>query len=638
MLAVTEPGVHVITAMVSTQLLKTSLLENVFGYFAHLDPCPMLLVQPKEDAAEQFSRERITPLIRATPVLTDLVGTSKTRSKDETLLFKSFPGGFLALTGAGSPDNLARRPVRVVLYDECDKYPTTREGDPIALGDERMATFVNWLSIRACSPTVEGESKIEESFLEGDQRLSSVVCPHCQHRQFLEFFKHVEWDKGADGKHHRPETARVYCEKCGVGWSEGERLRALATLRAHQTRTFECCGERQSPLDTYEAAWKGDLADPVAAAWDLWEGWSPGPHPTLLWQVYRAHCGVCGSWPVPNEHASFQGGKIYSPWPKDTPAKIAAKWRACGDDEDKKQVFNNTQLGRPYRRSGGRELNVEELLNRRISWPGQVPIEAAVLTAGIDTQDYRIEIETVAWGRDEESWSVDYRVIDGEFDDPMVQQQLDEYLLQDWTDALGRKFRISAACHDSGGHKTQAVYAFSRARLARRVWAIRGASEQSGQRQPVWPKAVSRKKSATFRPVVIGVNAAKDVIRGRLALTGAGPGRMHFGDDVDIGRFQQLTAERSELKVKGGKRFRVWEKIKGRANEALDCRVYAYAALQGWIHNGLKLNQLVDRMAAIAELPTPIVAGEPSPDAPATPQTTRGAYSGGYVEAPENWL
>lgn len=38
MLAVTEPGVHIITAMVCTQLFKTSLLENTFGYFAHLDP------------------------------------------------------------------------------------------------------------------------------------------------------------------------------------------------------------------------------------------------------------------------------------------------------------------------------------------------------------------------------------------------------------------------------------------------------------------------------------------------------------------------------------------------------------------------------------------------------------------------
>jgi hypothetical protein len=43
MLAVTEPGVHKISVMVCTQLMKTALLENTFGYFAHLDPGPMLL-------------------------------------------------------------------------------------------------------------------------------------------------------------------------------------------------------------------------------------------------------------------------------------------------------------------------------------------------------------------------------------------------------------------------------------------------------------------------------------------------------------------------------------------------------------------------------------------------------------------
>ena len=121
MLAITEPGVHVVTVMVATQLLKTSLLENTVGYFAHLDPCPMLLLQPKEDAAEQFSKELIAPMVRVTPVLRDLIGTRRMRNSDETILYKSFPGGFLALAGAGSPDNLARRPVRVVLADEIDK-------------------------------------------------------------------------------------------------------------------------------------------------------------------------------------------------------------------------------------------------------------------------------------------------------------------------------------------------------------------------------------------------------------------------------------------------------------------------------------------------------------------------------------
>lgn len=101
MLAATESGVHIITVMCCTQLMKTALLENLFGYFAHLDPCPMLLLQPKEDAAEQFSKERITPLVRVTPVLRDLIGGNKQKNSKETLLYKSFTGGFLALAGAG---------------------------------------------------------------------------------------------------------------------------------------------------------------------------------------------------------------------------------------------------------------------------------------------------------------------------------------------------------------------------------------------------------------------------------------------------------------------------------------------------------------------------------------------------------
>ena len=267
MLAVTEPGVHVITVMCCTQLMKTALLENVFGFFAHLDPCPMLLLQPKEDAAEQFSKERVTPMVRASPVLRELVGTAKTRSAEETLLFKAFPGGFLALAGAGSPDNLARRPIRVLLCDEVDKYPVTREGDPIALAEERTATFgVNWLSLRACSPTVQDESRIAASYEDSEQRRASLACPHCQHRQFPDFIRHVEWRKD-DGDRHHPETAALTCEACGVEWSEGDRLRALSTTRWHQTRVFTCCGERQHPLDAYEAAWRAGVTDALAVAW-----------------------------------------------------------------------------------------------------------------------------------------------------------------------------------------------------------------------------------------------------------------------------------------------------------------------------------------------------------------------------------
>ncbi|HBK3104907.1 TPA: phage terminase large subunit family protein, partial [Escherichia coli] len=220
MLAATESGVHIITVMCCTQLMKTALLENLFGYFAHLDPCPILLLQPKEEAAEQFSKERISPLVRVTPVLRKIIGDSKQKSSKETILYKAFTGGFLALAGAGSPDNLARRPIRVLLADEVDKYPITREGDPIALAEERTATFgLTWLSVRACSPTVEDESRIADSYADSDQRRASVVCPHCGHRQFPDFFKHVQWPK--EGDKHLTKSAMLYCECCGSGWSEG---------------------------------------------------------------------------------------------------------------------------------------------------------------------------------------------------------------------------------------------------------------------------------------------------------------------------------------------------------------------------------------------------------------------------------
>ncbi|TAL89274.1 MAG: terminase [Candidimonas sp.] len=609
MMAVTEPGVHVITVMVSTQLLKTALLENIFGYFAHLDPCPMLLLQPKEDAAEQFSKERISPLIRVTPVLRALVGTVKTRNADETLLFKSFPGGFLALAGAGSPDNLARRPVRVILADEVDKYPITREGDPITLAEERTATFgVNWLSVRACSPTVEDKSRIASSYESSDQRRASVQCPHCGHRLFLDFFKHVHWEKAGDT--HLTKTARIACESCGAIWSEGDRLRALHTVRWHQTRPFESGGRRHVPLDDYDHAWRSGIEDPIAAVWDWWESDRHG--------VYRARCQVTGQWPVDNEHAGFQASKLYSPWQKDKPSDIARKWIDAQGDEDKLQAWWNTQMGLPHRAHTGKALHVEELIKRCEAYAAPVPDGVAMITVGIDTQDDRLEAEVVGWGRNEESWSIDKEVFEGDIETPAVWDRLDTYLKRIWRRADGRGHTVMAVCIDSGGHHAQRVYDFAKQRLERRIWAIKGESARTGQRSPVWPtKKPSKRNKQSFRPVIIGVNAAKDVIRARLHLPvpapdEPAPGYMHFPADRDIGYFHQLTAERSVMKVLGGQRYWVWELPSGRANEALDCRVYAYAALCGLLHAGLKLNQRVDRVERHPDMLAPPVASTPN--------------------------
>lgn len=621
MLAVTEPGVHVITVMACTQLLKTEFINNVFGFFAHLDPAPMLFVQPKDDAAEQFSKERIIPLIKATPVLRELITPNRKRRRatkaqrereeaagvepENTLTFHQFPGGFLALVGAGSPDNLARRPVRVVLYDEIDKYPVTREGDPLRLGDERTASFVNWLSIRVCSPTVEDESRIAKSYAESDQRRASVSCPHCGHRQFPDFFKHVDWSKDEDGR-HLPRTASLYCEACGSAWSEGERLRALQTIRWHQTRPFKCCGLTHSPLDAYDKAWRaaksGDDASPVDRIWDWWAG--------ERWAVYRAKCPTCGEWGIDNEHAGFQAGKLLSPWNKDQPRDIAKKWLDAQGDEDALQAWWNTQMGLPYRPRIGREVKGSVLLERREVWAAQVPDGAVVIVVGVDTQDDRLEYEVVAYGRGEESWSLDYGVLEGDPDQDEVWQRLDAILLQTFYRADGRPFKVAAACVDSGGHRTQAVYAFCRARRTRRIWAIKGDSETSGNRSPVWPSGrATRRRAKDYKPFIIGTNAAKDRISSCLQIETPGKGYMHFPADRDAGYFDQLTGERLVVKKRAGKSYRVWEAKRDQAHEALDCRVYAYAALWGLIvQHKFDIDREAEKVGAAKE--TPVVRAD----------------------------
>jgi phage terminase large subunit GpA-like protein len=591
MMAVTEPGVQVITLMVATQLLKTSVLENVIGYYAHTDPCPMLLVQPKDEAADSFSKERLAPMIAATPILRELMGDQRTRRWENTLGFRKFPGGSLAIVSAGSPTNLAMRAIRVTLLDEIDKYETSKEGDPVGLAEERSATFTTRrLSIRACSPTWEETSRINRSYNESDQRRAFVPCPHCGHSQDLDFFRHVHWEKSEDGR-HLPETAHIGCESCGVVWSEAERLLALQRIEWRQTRKITCCGEAQDPRAT--------------RSW-LWDAKT---------EVGYATCTHCGKRAVPHRHAGFTASKLYSPWL--TVVDLAKAWIVAKDDPESKQTFYNTQLALAYKTEALKELGHEALLRRREHWEA-VPDEVLVISAGVDMQDNRLEVEVVGWGLGEESWSLAYEIFTGDPAKNEVWSELDEFLLAPLTRADGRAMAIRAACIDSGGHNTQDAYRFAQARIGRNVWAIKGASDRA-QWSPIWPSSTRSKGGryrAGYRPIILGVNAAKEAVRQRLLIAEPGPGYCHFPVGRSAGYFEQLTSERLVIERKGGTLLRRWVLPAHRAAEALDCRVYAYAALWGLYH----LRRLrLDRAAQlINDAPPAVAAHAAAPTAGAT--------------------
>lgn len=598
MMAVTEKGVRTITAKTCTQLLKTSLLENALGYFAHLDPCPMLLTQPKEDSVVAFSKERLGPMARATPVLANLLGSDRQRGGKDTLQFKQFPGGFLAMESAGSPSNLAMRAIRITLADEIDKYETTKEGDPITLLEERTSTYTtNSLHFRCCSPTWEETSRIDKSYNESDQRRAFVECPHCKYSQVLDFFKHVHWSRDEKSGVHFPMTATVFCESCSKPWTEIQRYRMMTTegaIKWRQTRPFTCCGELQEPMT--ERKWKWDAKN----------------------QIGMAACKTCGQRTVSNEHAGFTVSKMYSPFI--TMAELAEKWILAKDDPETKQTFYNTQLGLAFAAQALRKIDQNALAQRAEIYPAPVPRGASLITVGVDVQpggksnEGRFEIETVAWGRGEESWSIDYEIIEGDMGRPEVWERLDKHLLKLWQHESGKMMPVRGVCIDSGGHNTQDVYQFCRKRIGRNVWAIKGASDVGGQWKPVWPvlKLDMRKtRKSGYRPVIIGVNAAKEWFRQKLLIEATGPGYAHFPTGRPGPYFDQLTSETLVVEKKGGFNTKRWSLIRGRANEALDCRVYAYAALCGLATLGISVESMAD--AIDRGMPSAPVAPPPEP-------------------------
>jgi phage terminase large subunit GpA-like protein len=207
--------------MTGTQLVKTIFIQAALAYAIANDPGPMLLVQPTGDDAKTFSKERLSTMLRDIEVLRGLVGDSRSRDGDNTIAYKAFPGGTLSVVGANAPGNFARRTIRYFFADEIDKYKATKEGDQLALGRERTAWFKSRAKrIYTCSPTVDGQSRIQREYQNSDQRQPWVPCPLCGEFHVLTFAQ-VKW-RGSD-----PETAHYLCPFCGGHWNDAMRRRAV---------------------------------------------------------------------------------------------------------------------------------------------------------------------------------------------------------------------------------------------------------------------------------------------------------------------------------------------------------------------------------------------------------------------------
>ena len=538
--AVSDPAVRQVVVMSAAQVGKTEVLLNVIGYHIDQDPAPMLIVQPTLSMAQAFSKDRLAPMVRDTGALKGKIKHPRARDSGNTTLHKVFPGGHVTIAGANSAAGLASRPVRIVLCDEVDRYPSSAgtEGDPVRLAEKRASTFWNSKIVTVSTPTVKNASRIEAEYLSSDQREYWVACAHCSEPQVMRWAS-VQWQSD------QPETAVYVCEHCGVAWSDADRLRAIK---------------------------RGE------------------------WRAGAEFKGVAG----------FRLSGLSSPWLPITEA--ARDFLEAKKLPETLRVWVNTYLGETWEESGE---GVDDIgvADRREDYEG-CPDGVVLITAGVDVQDDRLEVEIVGWGRDEESWSVDYRTIYGDPASPGVWGDLDAYLNETWAHPRGIEMPVRAACVDSGGHHTQAVYTFCKSREGRRIFAIKGVG---GEGRALLGRP-TKNNIGKVKLFPVGVDSAKELIYARLKIADPGPGYCHFPARYDDEYFRQLTAEKIVTRFAKGFRKREWKKTRPR-NEALDCRVYALAA---YALLNARINTIADRFARPreeqkTETPPPIQAQRRQP-------------------------
>lgn len=576
--------VEEVSLMFAAQLGKSEAGNNFVGHTIDVDPGPLMIVQPTIDMAKRYSRQRVAPMIQDTPVLRRRVKENRSRDESNTTLVKDFAGGLLIIAGANSAAGLRSTPVKKLFLDEIDAYPldVDGEGDPIMLSEKRAATFLRRKLLKTSTPTVKGFSRIEQCYLAGDRRRYHVPCPHCGVEQVLQFSA-LQWlrdDVGAP----IPGSVRYVCPHCGGAVAEHQKPAMLAAGR-----------------------WIAERPTQKAASFHLSALYSPW----LTWEQVVA--------------------EFYE-------ANEAAK----AGDISKLKVWTNTVLAETWEDDGDR-VSEHELAKRAEDLPRRVvPAWGLVLTSGLDVQADRVECYVWAWGRGERSAIVEREIVYGSPSDEATWRRVDEFLATEFEHALGGRMKMHAAAIDSGGHHTQEVYHFCRARAWRHIIAIKGAS-QAGKAVLGKPtdldvsfRGVKIKRGVKLWPV--GTDTAKATLYGRLRLTEPGAGYVHLGKWLPAEVFEQLTAERLVTKYHKGRPRLEWMKPAGRRNEALDCAVYALAAahylgLPRWRELDWAKREAAWRQASLIE-ETPAAPGaeqaasetksaQPSTPAP-TPASRRG--------------
>lgn len=547
----TQARIWKVIVMSAAQIGKSDIMNNVIGRYAHLAPAPIMMIQPTIDMAQDYSKSRIAPMISDTKVLRSVFREAKSRESSNTILSKLFLGGRLIMGGANSPAGLASRPIKILLADEVDRFPSSAgtEGDPIDLAAKRMTTFWDRRMGLFSTPTIAGESRIEDEYQEGSQEEWQHKCPNCgeyhllTHRQMLTEHETITDKKGQ--KHVTVHSVKWRCPDCGYSFTESQMRRASQKYIPQNVSALKK-GVRSFFINCWASPW-------------------------LTWTA------------------------------------IMQEWLEAKGDPEREKVVVNTRFGEPYERQGAFE-STDEFLRRREIYDSELPEGVLILTAAVDVQDNRLEYEICGWGEYEQCWGIRKGIIPGIPDTQEVWDELDSILDREYSFKNGTSLIIPRTFIDSGGHYAKEVYAYSLRRLARQCFAIKGASTAGVPIIYKYSKAVTQ-RGRTIPLVIIGTDSGKQYVMDRLSINVPGPKYFHFPRDMkerdtdnaflrnrgyDNIYFQGLIAEQRVARKKNGRIVWQWEKIsKDKRNEPLDLRVYNLACLQSLNPDFEKLKMLI---------------------------------------------
>lgn len=551
--AVAARATEIVVCCMSSQVGKTELLLNITGYYAHQEPSQIMMVQPTVEMAEAINKERVDPMFKESPVLARLLDYGKdgdhgaSRKSSNTIRMKYFSGGgYLVSVGGNAPAGLASRPIRIALCDEIDRYPDTTSEGDTIKLVYQRTTNFWNRKLILTSTPTYAETSKIYDWFMRSDQRYYHVPCPDCGHEFVFKWELMKWSKDEHGN-HIPETAHIECPACSFRVEDRHKKDMLAAGKWQATSNSKIKG--------------------------------------------------------------FHISSLYSPWVKFS--KLVTEWLEVTKSNDKAGLleFMNLKLGEPYF-DNSNEVDDGHVKRRREFYNCELPERVLCITCGVDVQDDRLALQFVGWGEGSESWVLEYREMMGDPAGEDVWRRCDEQLMRSFAFADGRRLGLTAACVDSGGHNTQAVYEFVQSREQRLIFAIKGAG---GQGLPIVGNHTrnNRLKVALFR---IGVDTAKELLYQRLKIDFEGAGYIHFPREADRGcddeYFKMLLSEKHVLKFERGVKKWEWKKVY-RRNESLDTFVYALTAFE---MNRPNFEILKQQIAALKpdQMPQQLVA-QPAP-------------------------